>query len=333
MVRIRGLHISVVVAAVSTVCHAKILYHGSCTLKSDPNQTPQGLTNLCVNANANMMGAQRTKDEDNEHPSSLFYASGELSLFLTPYVSIHSRGHSQILIAREGNKSSIRESKRDALSVQIGNNALSRHRISAGHGRPLTGINHEQRPNMEYIWGIRKFEAPIVDFATYTYDNQVDWIVQTTYGRLPDNSISEKQRLFGATRIMYDVAALEGTRFVLGGFGDGLLRRSVNFGMLNINGRGDETAFEITRQFSLYPYDPKEFTQQIKLSHLSREQDRSRFKFQYDDFFRRVRIGGIGGIYYPLKYLELESQIGYAKREDQAKFSHWFLIIRIGVQS
>jgi hypothetical protein len=333
MVRLCRFYISFVIAAMSTICHAKFLYHGTCTLKSDPIRTSQSLINLCINANANMIGAQRTKNEDNKPPSSLLYASGDLSLFLTPYVSVHTRGHSQQLIAREDQKSYSRESKRDAFSIQIGNNALSRHRISAGQGRPQTTINHDQRPNMEFIWGIQKFEAPIVDFATYTYDNQVDWIVQTTYGRLPADSISEKQRLFGSTRIMYDVAALEGTRFVLGGFGDGLLRRSVNFGVLNINGRGDETAFEIARQFNLFPYDPKEFTQQIKLSYLSREQDRSRFKFQYDDHFRRARIGGIGGISYFLNYIELESQIGYAKREDQPRFSHWFLIMRIGVQS
>jgi hypothetical protein len=280
-----------------------------------------------------VIGAQKSRNEEHSPPPWLFYAEGEASVFFTPYVSLHTKGHSQTLMERDGKEAAKRESKRDVISVQIGNNALSRHRISVGQGHPQVAIDHQQRYAMDYLWSLEKFEAPAVDFAAYTYDNQVDWTVQGTYGRLPDQHLSEKQRLFGAVRIMYDVAALEGTRFVLGGFGDGLLRRSINFGVLNINGRGDETGFEITRQFKLYPYDPDEFRQQIRLSYLSREQDHFRFKFQYEDIFRRARIGSFGGVYDLLKYTEIESQIGYAKREDRAKLSHWFILVRLGVRS
>ena len=322
-----------ILALCSSIVQARVLYHGDCELKTDPEKRTQGWVNFCLNADAHIINAQRSKNQDNLIPPTLYLANGDASAFFTPYISFHTRGHAEVYIDRIENKTRYQQSQRDAVVLQIGNNALSRHRFSLGQGRPQTGIDHQQRGNMEYIWGLNKFQAPIVDFASYTYDNQLDLTIQNIYGRLPDSSLSDKQRLFGAGRAMYDIAALEGTRLVFGGYGDGLLRRSINLGILNINGRGDETALEFTRNFARYPYDPKEFKQLIRLSFLSSYQNRSRFKFQYDDIFRQVRIGGIGSVYYLLKNTELETQIGYAKHEDQPRFSHWFAILSVGVRS
>jgi hypothetical protein len=334
MVRLRWDHLAVIITTMGSSAHGKVLYHGTCALKTDPKIVSQGLVSLCLNAEAGAITGQKSVvDERDSQPPIALYGKGEASLFLTPFLSLHALGHTETLLNRIDRQTLSRESRRDALVVQIGNNALSRHRLSSGRGRPATSIDHQQRSNMEFIWNLEKFETPPVNFVSYTYDNQLDWTVQMTYGRLLETEATEAQKTFGAGRIMYDIAALEGTRIVLGGFGDGRLRRSVHIGMLNVNGRGDETAIEIIRQFGLYPYDPKEFRQQIRLSYLSREQSQSRLKFQYDDVFRRVRIGGIGGIYYLLRYMELESHIGFAKREDNAKFSHWFITMRLGVRT
>ena len=215
--------------------------------------------------------------------------------------------------------------------LQIGNNALSRHRVSGGRGQPVYNIDHNQRRQLDFVWGLESFDTPEVDFVTYTYDNQLDWTIQATYGKLNELKLNERQRTFGAARAMYDIAAVEGTRIVVGGFGDGVLRRSFSAGMLNVNGKGDETALEFSRTFGLFPYDPNEFKQLIRLSYLSHEQNRLRYKFQYDDFFRHIRLGGMGVVYSPLKYTELECHFGYAKHEDIKTISHWFAYIHAGV--
>ena len=102
--------------------------------------------------------------------------------------------------------------------------------------------------------------------------------------------------------------------------------------MININGRGDETALEVARHFRSNPYDPKEFNQLIRLSYLSRVQDKLQYKFQYDDEFKLIRVGGFGFIYNPIKFTEIEIHTGYAKNEQNPDLSHWFAVLKSGVR-
>lgn len=310
---------------------SKFLYHGNCVLKNDPATASQSPVNICADARAGTWITGKSKAPNLKQPPTLDHAEGELSLFLTPWVSIYGRAHSDVYISRDTRKTVDREQKRDMLFLQFGNNALSRHRIGGGRGKPVYHIDHNQRRQLDFVWGLESFDPPDVDFVNYTYDNQLDWTVQGSYGKLKDLNLNDRQRAFGAARAMYDIAAVEGTRIVVGGFGDGLLRRTLSTGMLNVNGKGDETALEITRAFGLYPYDPNEFRQLIRLSYFSHEQDLVRYKVQYDDYFRHIRLGGLGVVYYPLKYTELELQIGYAKHEDTPSLSHWFAYFHAGV--
>ena len=310
---------------------SKFLYHGDCSLKYDPAFTEPVPVNICANANAGTWITSKSKAPKNIQPPILHHADGDLSLFLTPWVSLSGKAHSNIYISRETGKTVSRDQERDMILLQIGNNALSRHRLGAGRGRPVYRIDHNLRRQLDFAWGLEFFEAPDVDFVNYTYDNHLDWTVQASYGKLNETKLNDRQQAFGAVRGMYDIAALEGTRIVVGGFGDGLLRRSLSVGLLNVNGKGDETALEFARTFGLFPYDPNEFRQLIRLSYLSHEQDRIRYKFQYDDYFRHVRLGGMGVVYNPMKYAELECQIGYAKHEDTGSLSHWFAYLHAGV--
>jgi hypothetical protein len=159
----------------------------------------------------------------------------------------------------------------------------------------------------------------------------LDWTVQSTYGQLIDESLRQDQKMFISGRAMYDIAALEGTRISLGGYNDGLVRRAVDLGILNINGKGDETSLEFTRTFSFNPYKPSEFNQMIRLSYISHLQEKFRYKFQYDDIFSQIRIGGLAALYEPYEYTHIEFMLGYAKREDNKKLSHWFAGLNAGV--
>jgi hypothetical protein len=250
---------------------------------------------------------------------------------VTPWLSGSVTGHSSLYISRETTNPSLKDARRDGWQIQIGNNALSRHRLSIGNGKPVFRIDHQLRKEIFYAWGLDLFEAPEVDYITYVYDNQLDWTISTTYGQLPDRTLSTKQRMFASGRLMYDVAALEGTRLVIGGYNDGLINRAVSLGMININGRGEQTSIEITRTFSHFPYDPDEFKQNIRIAHLSREQNKTQLRFQYDDFFRFIRIGGLGVIYRPAQMVQFEFETGYAKHEDIPKRSHWYIVGSTGV--
>lgn len=315
----------------STNSTAAVLYHGQCVLKDDPATAWPGVVNLCIGGSAGSWVTQKSVVSNSMQPPVLHRADGRFSLFVTPWISIHTEGHSSILIDRQTNLTVSRENVNDSVNFQIGNNALSRHRVSFGKGRAPFRIDHNQRRNLDYIWDLDQFLAPVVDYGMYTYDNQLDWTIQTTYGRLTDSNLRPEQRLFGSARAMHDVAALEGTRIVIGGYGDGLIRRALALGLLNINGKKDETAVEITRTFTFNPYAPAEFHQLIRLSYISHVQDNLRYKFQYDDFFRYLRLGGLSLVYLPFTPAEFEFTFGYAKREDSKKLSHWYALVHAGV--
>jgi hypothetical protein len=307
------------------------LLTGPCVLKDDPVLNPPKFLNVCIKASAGSWIIQQSKVADSNQPPIMHRADGKISILVTPWISLHSKGHSSVFIDRQTQKTTNKENQADLTNIQIGNSALSRHRISAGLGRVPYRLDHNQRPGLEYAWGIDRFLAPKSRFATYTYDNQLDWTVQSTYGQLIDESLRQDQKMFISGRAMYDIAALEGTRISLGGYNDGLVRRAVDLGILNINGKGDETSLEFTRTFSFNPYKPSEFNQMIRLSYISHLQEKFRYKFQYDDIFSQIRIGGLAALYEPYEYTHIEFMLGYAKREDNKKLSHWFAGLNAGV--
>ncbi len=323
---------SLVLYAWSMPSVGKFLYRDKCLLKDDPSINAPSIITTCVNASAGTLVAQKSKRRNNLQPPVMHRADGEISLFVTPWASYSTKVHSRVFISRETQETLARESIQDLSVFQIGNNALSRHRVMVGRGSPEYRLNHQTRKHYDYIWGLANYDAPKVQFATYTYDNQLDLTFQFSYGINPDRNLSVTQSALGSARIMYDLAALEGTRIVLGGFIDGTLHRAITFGTLNVNGIGAETAFEVTRTFATNPYDPQEFGQNIRLSYLSPLLDLARFKFQYDDQFKFIRLVGLGGVYYPSKHAEMELHFGYAKQEDVQKLSHVYGVFRAGVR-
>lgn len=322
--------LSIIILAWSIPTQAEWLYHGLCETSEDPAVTAPSLINVCVKASAGSWLIQKSKNENNVQPDALHRAAGSIGLYVSPWIAFYASGHANVFISRNTQNTTNRDVARDSWLVQVGNNALSRHRVHLGRGRPTYRIDHQQRKEIEYAWGLDSFESPIVDYASYVYDNQMDWTFQGAYGQLVENKYSGKQRLFAAARLMHDIAALEGTRIVLGGFGDGLIRRTASLGMININGKGDETSIEVTRSFSYYPYDPKEFKQNIRISYLSHEQDKTRLKFQYDDSFRKIRLAGFGAVYSIREYANFEVHTGYAKHEDNKSLSHVFMVLHAG---
>ena len=315
----------------SPVLADEALLTGPCVLKADPAQTSPGILNACINASAGSWIIQQSKVADSNQPPIMHRADGKISILVTPWVSLHAKGHSNVFVDRQTQKTVNKENQNDLANIQIGNSALSRHRLSAGRGRVPYRLDHNQRHGLEYAWGIERFLAPRSTFGTYTYDNQLDWTVQATYGQLNDDTLRPDQKMFVGGRVMHDIAALEGTRISLGGYNDGLVRRAVALGILNINGKGDETALEFTRTFSFNPYKPSEFNQLIRLSYISHLQGKFRYKFQYDDIFKQIRIGGLAALYEPYNYTHIEFMFGYAKREDNKKLSHWFAGLNAGV--
>ena len=285
---------------------------------------------MCLSGDAGTWILQKSKAESSIQPPVMHRADGKISVLLTPWLGLHAWGHSAVFVDRQTQKTINKETETDSLNIQLGNNALSRHRLNVGYGRPTFRLNHNQRTNLEFAWGLDKFLAPFSKYGTYTYDNQLESAIQITYGRLVDKDLRSDQQAFGSARLIYDLAALEGTRVNLGGYGDGLVRRAVSLGLLNINGKGDETSLELTRTFSFNPYKPAEFKQLIRLSYISHMQGNMRYKFQYDDVFRHIRLGSLAALYEPIKFTQAEFLVGYAKQEDVAKKSHWFVGLNVG---
>ncbi len=300
------------------------LHRGSCEIKQDPGVEPLGPLNVCVKGSVGTWFVHKSNTYDQVQPSVMHHAAGDIAIFITPWVSVGASGHSSIYVERDTSRVLGKDTARDELFVQLGNNALSRHRLTAGRGKPLYRLDHQLRREFFYAWNLSNFEPPEVDYVTYVYDNQLDLTLSTTYGQLRDPTVEGEKKVFGSARLMYDFAALEGTRLVVGGYQDGLLRRAVSLGMININGRSEQTSVELTRQFTRQPFNPGDFRQNFRLAYLSSEQDHFQYRFQYDDFFRFIRVGGVGVIYRPLSLFFIEMDVGFAKHEDNPKRSHWY---------
>lgn len=302
-----------------------------CTLAKDPAAVFP-LLSLCLNGKAGTWVQQRSVVEDDIQPPLLLASRGAATLVFTSWLSFRTEGYANIFQNRTTGKTVSREARPDNTLIQIGNSATHRHRVFLGKARIPFGLNY----NVDSAWGsatrFDSFFGEPIKVAGYTYDNQQDLTVTMSAGTA-ENVDSDAKRRKSATgiRLMYDLAALEGTRLLGSLTTDELEHRRGAVGAVNVNGKGDITAFEVIRTWSNFPFDPTDFNQLIRLSWSGAAYQRIAPHAQYEDQLNLRRIGTLGAVFNAKKQMDLSLTLGFTKDETGARKNYWLGVAGVEV--
>ena len=302
-----------------------------CTLPKDPAAVFP-LLSVCLNGTAGTWVQQRSVVEDDIQPPLLLASRGSATVVFTSWLSVRTEGYANIFQNRTTGKTVAREVRPDTNLIQLGNASTHRHRVFLGKARIPFGLNF----NVDSPWvsptRFDPFFGDPIKVAGYTYDNQQDITVTMSVGTA-ENVDSDAKRRKSATgiRVMYDMAALEGTR-ILGSLStDELEHRRGEVGAVNVNGKGDITAFEVIRTWSNFPFDPTDFNQLIRLSWSGAAYQRLAPHAQYEDQLNLRRIGTLGAKYNAKRQLDLSLTVGFSKDETGDRKNYWLGVAGVEV--
>jgi hypothetical protein len=223
-------------------------------------------------------------------------------LHLHRFFSIHGEFLAQRIFRLGQNKNQVVDgSKTEDLFLQVGNIAEDRWRLSVGlldmpfglDFRPLIEIYDEFLKTRKF-WRFPRYGA------TITYDTQISSQFEIGYAtdKLDSETAFERggeesQNEAVAVRAMFDIAALNGFRFVFSGYGDRVGERRIGFGMVNSARRGDESVFEFV-QLRPRPSQSDDFDQLFRFGYRSIYRMGMRWVFEYESDRLDYRMGTLG---------------------------------------
>lgn len=315
------------------------LLWGSCTLKSDPENSLKTWPALCLKPRISSQVFLR-QDVGNRN-QMLNLGRVYSGLHLHEYVSLHGEWLAERLFVTNPQTNDTTYSDYKAplqYFAQFGNVALSHFRASVGNFRMPFGIDY--RPLMEVIDEIIKddkfWDTPRWG-ARLTYDtlisSQYDIAVATS--RYPFNAgVDETQedlRAFSA-RMMFDIAAIEGFRFVFSGYGESKGERRGGAGFVTTTARGDTTTFEWIRLLNDNNDDNnhKDYDQLFRLSYGGGFHADTRWVAEYEDVLLSYRLATVGCDFLLPDYGLFRTALSY--RAKSKKSDHAFVVITSGIQ-
>jgi len=311
------------------------LLWGECELAEDP-EAHDPWPFICIRPKASTQVFIR---EDNGAENLLLnYASLYTSIHLLEYVSLHGeweRSRLMLMDAHEGQDAVDDERKPVSAFLQLGNNALHRFRLSVGKLHIPFGVDHQ--PHMEIFnrtvksrrywrtprWGLR-----------LTFDTQVSsqYEVGIATSKTPgqgsdqDEEIPENRAV--SARMMFDIGALEGFRFVISGYGESEGERRLGVGFVTISRRGDGAALEWVRIRETPDGRDQPFDQLFRLSYATAFYSATRWVLEYEDERFGYRLGTIGADfampYYALLRLAISYHDTFAEKDDFWIFTSGF---------
>ncbi len=302
-----------------------------CTLAKDPAAVFP-LFSLCLEGSAGEWMEQRSRVEDNVQPPVLLSTKGAATIVFTSWISFRASGYALFHQSRVSSGKPKKEARSENLIVQIGNMATHRHRVFVGRTRIPFGINFDANVDWLNPGASDPFFGEPLRLVGYTYDNLKDLTFSVAAGTADNIDADAKRRKSASgARIMYDLSALEGTRLVASFATDELEHRRGNVGAVNVNGKGDITAFEVIRTWSNYPYDPQDFNQLIRLSWIGLTSEPVVPHVQYEDQLDFRRIGTVGAKFNAKENIAMSLYTGYSKDETGAKRSYWLGVAGVEV--
>ena len=277
---------------------------GSCALEKDPKNEKSYLKVwpiLCLRPKVSSQFAIR--EDDGEKNTALNYTSLYSGLHLHQYVSMHGEWIRKRFF-QIGDTSD--QKHRDIVYtknafVQIGNVGLHRVRTSVGKVDHTFGVNHQALPEIyNSILKEKKYWRGPKWGGRVTYDSLVSAQYDMTYtsnkfpGKQADEDKDKPTNEALSFRSMYDIAALDGFRFVFSGYGETAGMRRIGAGFITVSQKNDTTVFEWIRERSEPDGEKEPFDQFFRLSHTGGYRHGNRWVAEYESDRFGYRLGTVG---------------------------------------
>jgi len=233
-------------------------YLGECLLEKDPLKHKVLLSpTFCINAEASTTLLLRSNAPNQNMTLNL--ARGYAAIHFGEWVSFHAEARRKRLFLLNNATEGIAADGAitEALFLSLGNQALHRYRINLGKLPMPFGIDFSPTPEIQRVALKTQRYWKYPDYvASFTFDNLVDTNAEVAVASdmIPGyhdpasvNFIDIENRQALSLRLSFDISALEGTRFLLFGYGEKSGQRRFGSGFVNRSGRGDLTSFEWVR--------------------------------------------------------------------------------------
>jgi len=285
----------------------------------------QSLYALCLEGTAGVWREQRSKLDEDRPPATVYTATGKVTGTFSNWLVLQSEGHARLSRSTTHSQKDNRDVATDSAILQLGNSAVYRHRLFGGRSRIPFGLNINANGNWSGFEKSNWFFGEPIRLLGYTYDNQRDLIFTVSVGSRNEESSKARERssAFGV-RVMYDMAALEGTRAIVSFSTTELSERHASIALINHNGKGEETTVEIVRKWTQLAYDPTDFDQLIRVNWSGLAGENHRIKAQYEDILDDSRTGSVAYSYRLYQHVSPSLVIGYHKSEDRTHQNYWF---------
>lgn len=310
------------------------LLWGDCRLTQDPDLDEQTQwPKLCFKGHLSEQILKRSNQH--ELNREFQYGEGYMGFHLSSLLSIHSRAKS----FRMATPKSGVEKETEYLFMQIGNVTLNRFRFALGKINLPFGLDLRPLPEVyDVIYKNRGFwlSAPYgvrmgwEDLRNVQFDVGVVTDKKTLDGMQGEKNPKDPRMQWSA-RIMVDIAALGGTRFLFSLMDENPNERRVGGAIMTRDTTGGTTAFEwVRRYFRPKPID-RAFDQIVRFQYIGNRDSPISWVFEFEDEFKHQWITTLGLERGFARYGRFKLTTSYVKPRTAADVPHWLAIA--GVQA
>ena len=224
------------------------------------------------------------------------------------------------------------------LFAQLGNATLGRFRVSAGHIDLPFGLNPHNLPEIYYdtyisdqFWRSPPYGVRLgtdngtdlkFDFG-FSYDKPRNMVSA-------EGVVSKEQERANSVRLMYDVPALSGTRFILSLMEHSTAERKYGAALINRSPERAVTSVEWVRRKVSDDTTSKDFEQLTRLSIRGPDRGSGVGVFEYEDQYPRHWLTTFAYEHFVAQYLSARGGISYRRARRIDDVNHW--VFTVGVQ-
>lgn len=303
---------------------------GECALAADPVDA-EGIDAIGVSACGRGNAGAETSFVSGAPKENtwLRYAAGTLGVYYGQYFSLQGQAHLRdtLPMSSEGRKNLDRET--DVAVVQVGNPALHRLWLQAGHLALPFGLDQSfANESYQSLENSALWSSP-PNGAALSLDNKIDTRLDVGYAET-DRSAAHKTAV--SARLSYDISALDGSRIMLSGYGENHGVRRMGAAFLTVSRKGDTTAFEFVRRVAEPVGGKVPFQQVLRLIYGGAFRNDARWVVQFDDERFRFRMGTVGQDFLFWDHAALRIAGAYQKSESGDGKRRWILTTGLEAQ-
>lgn len=314
-----------------SVSEERLLW-GPCNLTKDPDADSETQwPKLCLRGHVSHQALRRS----NQHQMNREFQFGEgyFGLHLNSLFSAHGRFKAY----RFSTPKSKIEEETESLFLQIGNVTLNRFRFSIGRLYLPFGLDLRPLPEIyDAIYKTRGYWLSAPYGARIGWEDlrnvQFDLGVTTdrkTFDSFQGDENVEDPRMQWSARIMIDIAALGGTRFIFSALDDNPNERRVGGAIMTRDSNGGVTAFEwVRRYFRPKPVD-RAFDQIVRFQYAGNRESTFNWVFEYEDEFKSKWLATLGYEHKVTSYGRLRLHASYVKPRTSADVPHWVSVMGV----